>query len=50
MDREVAPVKFREADGVLLGGDDEFRLPFFAAVDDVENLLLGEAVVVGEAF
>jgi hypothetical protein len=50
IDRQVAAVNFREAHGVLLGGDDEFRLPFLGAVDDVEDFLLGEAVVVGEPF
>lgn len=47
---KVTSVDFREADGVFLGGEDDFSLAFFAAVDGVEDFLLGEAVVIGEAF
>ena len=50
IDGQVAPVDFREAHGVLLSGDDGVRLAFFAAVDDVQHLLLAEPVMVGEAF
>lgn len=50
VDREVAAVEFGEADGVFLGGDDEVGLAFDATVDDVEDFLLSEPVVVGEAF
>ena len=48
IDGEVAAVNFRETDGVFLGGDDDLGLAFFAAVDDVEDFLLGETVVIGE--
>src|ERR1022692_4522737 len=48
--RQVAPVDFRKAHGVLLCGDDDFRLALFAAIDGVENFLLGEAMMIGEAF
>src|ERR1039458_8432886 len=49
IDGQIAPVDFRKTDGVLLRGDDDFGLALFAAVDDVEDFLLGEAVVIGEA-
>jgi len=47
---QVAPVNFREAHRVLLGGDDRVRLALLAAVDDVQHFLLAEPVMVGEAF
>jgi len=50
INRQVAPVNFGEAHGVFLGGDDGVGLAFLAAVDDVENFLLGEAVMIGKAF
>jgi len=45
---QIAPVNFGETDGVLLGGDNDLGLALFAAVDDVEDFLLGETVVIGE--
>src|SRR5262245_36050693 len=45
---DVATIHLREKDGVLLGGHDDLRLPLFASVNHVDDLLLGEAVVVGE--
>jgi hypothetical protein len=50
INRQIAPVNFRETHGVLLRGDDDFGLPLFCAIDDVQNFLLREAVMVGEAF
>src|SRR5208283_6067101 len=50
INRQVAPVEFREADGVLLRGDDGVGLAFLAAVDGVEDFLLREAVMIGKAF
>jgi len=49
VDGEVAAVDFGKADGVFLGSDDGLGLAFLAAVNGVENFLLGEAMVVGEA-
>jgi len=50
IDRQVSPVNFGEAHGVLLRGDDDLGLALFAAVDGVQDFLLREAVMVGEAF
>ena len=50
VDGEVTAVDFRKADGVFLGGDDGLGLAFLAAVNGVKDFLLGEAMVVGEAF
>jgi hypothetical protein len=47
---QIAAVQLGEADGVFLGGDDDMGLAFYAAIDGVEDFLLGEAVVIGEAF
>ncbi len=47
---EVAAVDFGETDRVFLGCEDDVGLALFAAVDGVEDFLLGEAVVIGEAF
>ena len=46
VDGEVAPVDFRKADGVLLSGNDGFGLAFLAAVDGVDDFLLGETVMI----
>src|ERR1035438_274635 len=48
VDRQVTAVNLGEADGVLLRGDDRLGLLLLAAVDDVEDFLLGKAVVVRE--
>src|SRR6266545_8159727 len=50
IDRQVAPIDLREAHGVLLGCENHLGLLLLAAVDGVEDLLLGEAVMVGKAF
>src|SRR5438093_377248 len=50
IDGQIAPVDLRKADGVLLGRKDHLRLLFLAAVDGVEDFLLGKTVVVGETF
>ena len=47
---QIAAVEFRESDGVFLGGDDALGLSFLAAVDGVEDFLLGVTVMIGEAF
>lgn len=39
-----------QADGVFFGGDDGVGAPVAAVVDEVQNFLLGVAVVVGVAF
>ena len=44
----VIPFGPWKADGVLLGGDDQFHVPLDAAVHEVVDLALGEAVVVRE--
>src|SRR5260221_9294213 len=41
INRQIAPVNFREADGVLLRGDDGGGLTFLASIDSVQDLLLG---------
>ena len=43
------PVNFRKTYGVFLCRDDDFRLSFFAAIDGVQDFLLAESVMVGEA-
>jgi hypothetical protein len=35
VDGQIAPVDLREADGILLGGDNEVREPGFSTVDDI---------------
>jgi hypothetical protein len=50
INRQVPSVQFGESDRIFLSGEDDFSLADFAAVDDIENLLLGEAVMVCEAF
>lgn len=47
---DVTAVQLGEADGIFLCGDDEFGAPVLAAVDDVQDFLLGVAVMVGKAF
>src|SRR5687768_7771741 len=47
--RQVAPIDFRKAHGVLLRGENHFRLALLAAIDGVQNLLLSEAMMIGEA-
>src|SRR5579862_9436205 len=47
--REIASVDFREAHGILLSGDNHLGLAFLAAIDHVEDFLLREPVMVGEA-
>ena len=47
---QIAAVDFGKADGVFLSGNDGFSLAFFASVDGIKNLLLREAMVIGEAF
>ena len=46
---QVASIDLGKAHGVLLRGDDYLSLPLLAAIDAVEDFLLGEAVMVGEA-
>src|SRR6202000_2380136 len=48
--RQIAPVEFWKAHGVFLRGDNHFGLALFAAVDRVEDFLLRETMVIGEAF
>src|ERR1051326_6830967 len=48
--RQITAVDFREAHGVLLRGDDHFRLPLLAAIDGVQHLLLAEPVMIREPF
>src|ERR1700722_7707776 len=48
-DRQVAPVNFGKTHGILLRGDDDFRLPLFATIDGVQDFLLAASVMVGEA-
>ncbi len=50
IDWQVAPVEFGKARRVFLRRDDRLGLALFAAVDGVQDFLLGEPVVVGEAF
>src|SRR6185369_16214636 len=47
-DGQVAAVQLRNANGILLGGQDDFGLPFFSTIDGVQDFLLGKAVVIGE--
>ena len=49
VDREIAPVDFRKTHGVLLRGDDDLGLTLLAPIDEVDNFLLGEPMVIGEA-
>src|SRR5271168_511153 len=49
INRQIAPVNLRKTHGVLLSGQDELRLPLLAAVDGVQDLLLGEPVMIREA-
>src|SRR5436190_1077443 len=48
IDGEIAPVDPREANGVFLGGDNHLGLLLLASINGVQNLLLGEAMMVGE--
>src|SRR5262249_31774010 len=50
INRQIAPIDFRKADGVLLSGNDGIRLALFAPVNHIKNFLLGEPVMVGELF
>ena len=46
---QIAAIDLGKAHGVLLCGDDRFRLPLFAAVDHVEHFLLRKTMVIREA-
>ncbi len=48
LNRQVAPVDLGEAHRVLLRGDNGVGLALLAAVDGVQDFLLGEAMVIGE--
>ena len=50
INREVAPINFREAHGVFLRRDDRLCLAFFGAIDRIDNFLLREAMMVGKTF
>src|SRR6185437_554117 len=48
-DRQIAPVNLGKTHRVLLRRDDHLRLPLFAAVDGVQDLLLRKTMVIGKA-
>ena len=48
INRQIAPIDFGKAHGVLLRGDDSFGKFFFAAIDGFDDFELGEAMVVGK--
>ena len=45
--RHVATVQLRNPDRILLGGHDELRPRRLRLIDEIDDLLLGLAVVVG---
>src|SRR5262245_16242668 len=48
INRQIAPIDFRKANGVLLRRDNRFGKFLFAAIDDFDHFELGESVVVGK--
>ena len=46
VDGKITPVDFRKSYRILLCGDYEICLPSFAAIDNIQNFLLREAVMI----
>src|SRR6266404_1860265 len=46
---QIASIDFWKAHRILLSRNDCFRLPLLAAINSVENLLLGKAMMIGKA-
>src|SRR5690349_21125247 len=49
VDRQIPAIELGKADRVFLSSQDDLGLPLLAAVDDVQDFLLREAVVVRKA-
>ena len=50
IDGKISPVEFGKSYGVLLGCDNDFRLPLLASVNNVKDFLLGKPMVICEPF
>jgi len=48
VDRQIASIELRETNGVLLGRDEDLGPAFLAAIDGIQQLLLGEAVMIAK--
>ena len=48
INRQIAPINFWKTHGIFLRRNDRICLLLFAAIDDVQNLLLRETMVIGE--